>query len=348
MSTVITSDVVPSATEKGADASNVASVNSLQRSALLDPIDAFVSRCGKRIRQAIVQLSFQLAGGQGTAPDCLSKSIEMLHAGSLVIDDIQDDSQLRRARPTMHRQIGVPLAINAGNWMYFEALHQLMVSELKPELQLQLVGQMVAAGKRCHEGQALDLSARVDSVRLGEFESVVIAISRQKTGELVSLATRFGATAAGADGPTTESLADFGMEIGVALQMRNDLSELLSLVSDPYQSLRSDDLRNARVTWPWAWVASGSDPRHVEKLAKQTGRSGDDPAALVVVAKELLGLIYSFGDRVIRDRIEQQLDRLHVVARSSSAIDSSAIEPLAAALRSISHPNASPFPQGAA
>lgn len=344
MSSVITSDVVFTAAEKCAGAS--ASV--LQRAALFEPVDGFVSQCGKRIRQAIVQLSFQLAGGQGAAPDCLAKSIEMLHAGSLVIDDIQDDSQLRRGRPTMHRQIGVPLAINAGNWMYFEALHQLTASEFKPELQLQLVGQMVAAGKRCHEGQSLDLSARVDAVPLGEFESVAMAISRQKTGELVSLATRFGGIAAGADRSTTQSLADFGMEIGVALQMRNDLGELLSLVSDSYQSLRSDDLRNARVTWPWAWAASVTDPQHVEKLAEQTGRGVDDPVALVDVAKELLGLIYSFGDQAIRDRIEQPLDRLRVVARSSSAINPSAIEPLAAALRSISHPNAKPFPKGAA
>jgi len=297
----------------------------LQHESLLKPVDAFVSRCGKRIRQALVQCAFEIAGGEGVVPVCLSSSIEMLHAGSLVIDDIQDDSSTRRGRPTLHRDLGVPLAINAGNWMYFDALHQLTTSALKPRMRGQLLSRMVAAGKRCHEGQACDLAARIDKLPTSKFYPVVRCISREKTGCLVSLAMQFGAIAAAADRDTRRMLARFGMQIGVALQMRNDLDELLSLIRDPYETLRSDDLRNARVTWPWAWMAMHGNPLQTQRLIDQTSRAADDPEALVHVAKALLSVVYSPGNKIIGRRIERELDRLRPVAINETAIEAMTI-----------------------
>ncbi len=220
--------------------------------ALNNPAEQFLSRCGKRIRAAIVNESFRLAGGDGDAPQQIAEAIELLHAGSLIVDDIEDDSAQRRGRPTLHREIGMPLALNTGNWMYFRSLEKLAEAEIDPKSSHRMLVQVVRTVRRCHEGQALDLSAAVDLLQPSEIRPTALAISRLKTGGLTALSSWLGATAAGANRITRKALGRFGMNVGVCLQMRNDLNELRRFLQGEQ---RFDDLRNARVTWPWAWAA---------------------------------------------------------------------------------------------
>ena len=77
---------------------------------------------GKRFRAALVQWAYEFAGGTGRGPEPVIDAVEMLHAGSLVIDDFEDGSWTRRGQPALHRVIGSARAVNAGNWMYFRAL----------------------------------------------------------------------------------------------------------------------------------------------------------------------------------------------------------------------------------
>ncbi len=125
-----------------------------------------------------------MSGGVGQIAPEISGAIENLHAGSLIIDDIQDDSQTRRGQATMHRRIGMPLAINAGNWMYFGALECLSESSLPAEQRWLLLRAMVHAARRCHEGQAIDLHARVDSIPAANWHETTLSISTLKTGAL--------------------------------------------------------------------------------------------------------------------------------------------------------------------
>ena len=77
---------------------------------------------GKRLRAILLEQAFAFAGGRGSAPAQIVDAVEMLHACSLVIDDFEDDSLIRRVQPALHRVIGPARAVNAGNWMYFRAL----------------------------------------------------------------------------------------------------------------------------------------------------------------------------------------------------------------------------------
>lgn len=99
MSVVHSSDIANS------ERSRTSFCDDLQQTALLDPATRFLASSGKRIRKSIVDLAFNMAGGIGAAPPCLGESIEWLHAGSLVIDDIQDDSPFRRERPSLYVEI---------------------------------------------------------------------------------------------------------------------------------------------------------------------------------------------------------------------------------------------------
>jgi len=253
-------------------------VNQLLGSALHQPVLGFKNRQGKRIRSSMVQISFEMAGGSGLVSDAIAESIECLHAGSLVIDDVQDESQCRRGEPTLYQVIGVPLAINAGNWMYFRALELLATAPLPAHQQTRLVEAMVTAGRRCHEGQALDLYARVDRLPAPHWHDTVDAISTLKTGVLVELAVAMGCIAAGASHVLQSAMTAFGCQIGIALQMRNDLEELNSIAHQHNETdcIRDDDLRHARVTWPWAWAFELAGEAGCSVLARRLEHSGHE------------------------------------------------------------------------
>jgi geranylgeranyl pyrophosphate synthase len=273
------------------------------------PTESFKRRQGKQIRGAMVRICYEMAGGRGDIPTAIADAIEHLHAGSLVIDDIQDESQFRRGEPALHRLIGVPLAINAGNWMYFSAIDLLSSADLPVTQRSQLVAAMVRAGRRCHEGQAIDLHARVDQIPARYWREVTEATSSLKTGGLVELAAQLGCIAAGAPGAVHTALASFGAQIGVALQMRNDLEELCRIAacrmpSDPQGPVRDDDLRHARITWPWVWAFELYPESGCRQLLPRLGRSATDHQALAV---ELLEITQKHGDQAISAIVQEQL-----------------------------------------
>jgi geranylgeranyl pyrophosphate synthase len=306
----------------------------------LDPVDRFISRQGKMIRGGLLQQCFQLAGGVGMLPAGVAESIEWLHAGSLVIDDIQDQSHERRGEPTMHREIGQPLAINAANWMYFRALESLSQAALDSATSQRLLTEMISAARRCHEGQAIDLHARVDRLAPSLWKPVVEQISHLKTGTLLELAARMGAIAAGASQPLTTALARFGAEVGVVLQMHNDLQELAALAAPRADaSQRDDDLRHARMTWPWAWAADvdanpRADPVEALRLAGQLSPLGpqrkESTKTLREVAIRLQSLSADFGAQLIDDYIARELRLL-----GEYVVDATALESLHQVLRPI-------------
>ncbi len=273
------------------------------------PIESFKRRQGKQIRRSMVGICYEMAGGRGGLVGVIADAIESLHAGSLVIDDVQDDSRLRRGEATLHQLIGVPLAINAGNWMYFRALELLTCAELPEAERSQLVSAMVRAGRRCHEGQAIDLHARVDRIPPADWKEIAEAISTLKTGVLVELAAQFGCSAANASNPIRSALGSFGCQIGVALQMRNDLDELARIAacrptSNDLNGIRDDDLRHARITWPWAWAAELSSESRCQRLVNRLGRSAMDHH---MVAVELLAITHKHGDQSIAAIVHEQV-----------------------------------------
>jgi geranylgeranyl pyrophosphate synthase len=290
--------------------------NHLIDQALLRHVEEFKYREGKRIRGKLVQICFGLAGGDGRFSEKLAQSIECLHTGSLIVDDIQDGSSYRRGEPTLHNKIGVPLAINTGNWMYFKALELLDSTSLPMHQQAQLISAMVKTGRRCHEGQAIDLYARLDRIPVSEWRDTAEAISTLKTGALVELAIYMGCVAAGACTVLTTALTTFGNQIGIALQMRNDLDELVHFANtsldDRDAPLRDDDLRNLRITWPWVWAAEKTSDSLCNFYVQQVDRSDLDRLR---VAKSLVEVVLEYGNNTISSLIDEQLRLLgeHVV-----------------------------------
>lgn len=240
----------------------------LWNAALLDPARDILSRPGKGLRGRLVRHGWCLAGGapEAFAP-LLRHSIELLHAGSLVIDDIEDDSQLRRGLPALHRTHGVPIALNTGNWFYFLALAILGRLPVPPERRAAIYEDASAALVRCHQGQALDLSVRVSEVRRADVPALVSTVTRLKTGSLMCLAATLGARGAGADTEVLEALGRFGEALGVGLQMLDDWSGVAVLAR---RDKGIEDVRLERLTWPWAWLAELDDEVAYSEILRRT------------------------------------------------------------------------------
>ena len=281
---------------------------------MIGPLGHVLNSSGKRIRGELVELAFQMSGGTGDLPAGLIEFVELLHGGSLVIDDIEDGSDSRRGKPTLHRVVGTPLAINMGNWMYFSALEKLHDLPVASEVANQIMGQTLRTIRRCHEGQALDLAARVDELERSEVYPTAEAISRLKTGGVTALAASLGAAVAGANPIVQKAFHSFGMQLGVVLQMQNDLQELKAATR---RDGRCDDLRNARVTWAWAWASQSTpDP---EFIALQSLLNGCDPADVSVVASALLASVSESCEPMIWKQIREAVASLQTVFHPNSS-----------------------------
>ena len=153
----------------------------------------------------------------------------------------------------------------------------------------------------CHEGQALDLSARIGDVRGSDIPAIVQTMSECKTGGLMGLAGTLGATAAGADDWLVEAIRDFGIRLGVGLQMQNDLSELTG-AAGPFK--HPEDLTHGRVTWPWAWAAERLPEGRFESLRVRGARLAQGTGDAARLAADLLEALGPDPARRVRDWLD--------------------------------------------
>lgn len=237
-------------------------VEGILRSALLHPVADLTSNPGKRIRAQLVSFSYRLLNGDmppsvAAAKRCRScaEAIELIHAGSLVVDDIEDGSAVRRGRPALHMRYGMPIALNAGNWLYFWPFELLKEIGLSEDDLLLVYERYHLTLLRAHFGQALDLGAGVDTLAQDAVAEVCLASMRLKTGALMGFATLLGGAIADAPERMLSVLDDFGRDLGVALQMFDDLG---NVVGKCEPSKRYEDLILSRPSWVWACAAQNS------------------------------------------------------------------------------------------
>jgi geranylgeranyl pyrophosphate synthase len=285
-------------------------------SALLGPARAFLARPGKRFRAELATVGWQMAGG-GRPPAALGALVEILHAGSLIIDDIEDGSAERRGAPCLHRQVGVPLALNAGNFLYFwpfALISQLALPE-RGELRLR---RMLEQTLLCaHAGQALDLGASLPALSRDEVRRIVPAATELKTGRLTEFAAAAGAVALEAPAPRARALAEFGRALGVALQMLDDLGNLRGRAPDRH----GEDLRLGRPTWPWAWAAERLSASDYADLRGEAAAvlAGQRPP--VPLAERLGAAVGEYGRREAHRVLRASLDQLSARVGDGEALD---------------------------
>jgi geranylgeranyl diphosphate synthase type I len=184
--------------------------------------DAGPEARGKRVRPLLVILSSTAAGGKWRSALPAAAAVELVHNFSLVHDDIQDQSPLRRGRPTLWTRWGAPQAINAGDTLFALAFITLQRLEetVSPQAALQSAQILLEACLTLTKGQYLDLSyeGRGD-LTLDDYWPMVSG----KTAALLSACTELGALAAQVEPEIRAAYQHFGHLLGLAFQAQDDL-----------------------------------------------------------------------------------------------------------------------------
>ena len=181
---------------------------------------------GKRLRPMLVYAAGALVHADAAALDHAAAAVELIHAYSLVHDDLpaMDDDALRRGRPTVHVAFDEATAILAGDALQTLAFAALGDAPAPAEVRLALLQTLTAASgsQGMCGGQALDLAATGQRQTLADLE----AMHRAKTGALIRASVRMGAQAGNADATMLASLDNYATALGLAFQIRDDLLDI--------------------------------------------------------------------------------------------------------------------------
>ena len=224
----------------------------LPRVQLIEPLpDAMryaVLGGGKRIRPQLVYAAGRLAGASLESLDTAAAAVELIHAYSLIHDDLpaMDDDDLRRGRPTVHRRFDEATAILAGDALQalaFEVIAKAEVDTATMGAWVRLLAK--AAG---HDGmvggQVLDLAGEDRALNQTELE----ALHRRKTGALIHAAVMMGGVAGQLDAEELASLGRFGADIGLAFQVHDDVLDATT-ATEVLGKPQGSDVRQGKSTY---------------------------------------------------------------------------------------------------
>jgi geranylgeranyl diphosphate synthase type II len=202
---------------------------------------------GKRLRPMLVLLAAEACGGTPDAAMPAACAVEMIHAYSLVHDDLpaMDDDDLRRGRPTCHKVFGEGMAILAGDALLALAFQVLAEGVKPPAVAAACTAALAEAAGPCRlvGGQADDLDAGVGDLALLE------SIHQRKTGALIRVSLRLGGAASGAPEQLLSALDEYGCRLGLAFQVTDDLLDVRSSPAVAGKRVGKDAARG-KLTFP--------------------------------------------------------------------------------------------------
>jgi geranylgeranyl diphosphate synthase type II len=201
------------------------------RQYLYDLVGDYPQRGGKMMRPSICIAAARLFGAPLENAMHTAVAIEMLHNALLIHDDIEDGSEKRRGRPTLHLMHGVPLALNAGDTLTLMSLRPLLENRnrIGERLTLRIIEETERMTRECAEGQAMELGWRRDNtLEIGDADYLEMVL--KKTCWLATIyPIRVGALIGSRDSVELDPFLRYGFFLGAAFQIQDDL---LNLVGD--------------------------------------------------------------------------------------------------------------------
>jgi len=198
---------------------------------------------GKRIRPALLLLSNFAVGGNASDANVirLAAVMEMLHTATLVHDDIIDNADVRRGRSSVNARFGNQTAVLMGDWLYMSAFETTV-----QERSLEIIDILTRLTRKMTEGELIQLTA---IGRLDITEEEYLDILRRKTAYLFSACCEVGSILGGADDRVRRAMADYGMSLGIAFQIADDILDITS-DSDELGKAAGSDLLEGKLTLP--------------------------------------------------------------------------------------------------
>lgn len=235
-----------------------------------------ISSGGKRLRPVLVLLAAGAMGYKGVNHHELAAVVEFIHTATLLHDDVVDESELRRGRETANNLFGNAASVLVGDFLYSRAF-QMMVSVGN----MRIMQVLADATNIIAEGEVLQLmnchDADVDEERY-------LQVIRYKTAKLFQAAARLGAILGGATPEVEEGLAAYGMHLGTAFQLVDDVLDYSADEAETGKHL-GDDLAEGKPTLPLIYVMQNGSPEQaacVRRAIEEGGRD-DFPAVLEAI-----------------------------------------------------------------
>jgi len=187
---------------------------------------------GKRSRPLIVLLSGKMCGGNYSNVMDLAISVELIHTASLVHDDVIDRAEKRRRKEALHKKYDISLAIVLGDWLISKSV------ELTSKYGEEIIRDFSSVGMMMSEGEVLD----VYSVREPFDEKDYFECIEKKTAALFAYSARSACKIVCNDKKAAEKLFDYGLNLGLAYQIVDDLLEYMKIIEDKYSVFESRTL----------------------------------------------------------------------------------------------------------
>ena len=238
---------------------------------------------GKRVRPALLLLASYVAGGKANdAAIRMASVMEMLHTATLVHDDIIDDARVRRGRASVNAKWGNDITVLIGDWLYMTAFDMTL-----RERSFDLLDVLTRMTRLMTEGEIIQLDL-IGNSRITEAQHLDIV--RRKTAFMFSACTEVGAIVAGATAEEQRGLARYGLSVGIAFQLIDDLLDFVS-TEDKLGKPVANDLREGKLTLPLIYLMQegNEDQRQmIETVMRERGFHS-------VAREDLLSLLYQSG-----------------------------------------------------
>src|SRR6202171_2972641 len=236
---------------------------------------------GKRLRPALLLLSCKLMNYTGQGAIKLGAVVEIIHTATLVHDDIIDEAETRRGRPAANTQWGNSKCVLAGDWLYMQAF-KIAVQERN----FRILDTLIELTQRMVEGEMLQMEKLGKLISLDEHFDLIF----RKTACLFSVCMRMGGILGGATPAQEASLAQYGLDLGMAFQIVDaglDLTAAENVLGKPVAS----DLREGKVTMAVIHALERCTPQEREMIETVV----DQRAFNGVTHSEILGILERYG-----------------------------------------------------
>ncbi len=291
----------------------------------LHPIREIVDRGGKGWRSYAAITCCDIVGGDSRPFVQWLAMPELMHVGSLIVDDVEDKSEVRRGGPTSHLIFGEAQAINSGTAAYF-IVHRLLVSDrLSDADKLRLYDLFFDSMRAGHAGQALDIDGfdhlmpeAIESGNSDTLESRILAVHRLKTAAPAGCLSRMGAIAGGGTEEQVEGLGLFFEDLGLAFQIVDDVLNLRGFKGN--LKAKGEDIAQGKITLPVAKAMSRLERPDRHWLAQALREENKDERQIRTIIDKLeeCGAVEACA-RQARDLIEEGWARLSPLVEDSLA-----------------------------
>lgn len=273
---------------------------------------------GKMLRPALTLIVADAVGGNKEDAVKTAAAIELIHTFSLIHDDIMDDDDMRRGKPSVHKVWDGPTAILAGDTLFSKAFAMIVASkddDVNPAYVANALATISDACVKLCEGQASDMGFEGDfNVKEEEYSEMIF----KKTGALIAAATKAGAIMGGANQEVVDAMYDYGRLIGQAFQIQDDYLDVVSDEESLGKPIGSDIAKGKMTLMVVKALAEseGEDKERLLEILKDTNSIQDDVDEAIALFNKCGSIEYAHN--LALSKVEEAKEVLEILGDSSS------------------------------